>query len=131
MADQDDNDSVKNWKQKGWDVLIQQGIAIVVLVIVSGFFGYYIFQEIPRRDAQWAKVISDQAAEFAKSLEDRDKRFIEYRSAADTKYAATVTSLIASHDKDYDRLERALRGSIDDIRRHSEATAKKVENLMP
>lgn len=136
MPDPDPNIQIvqqvpKTWKDRGIDWFFNQGTTVMVLMIGVGVLGWYVAKQLPERDASWAKAMNEQASVFAKALEERDKRFIEYRSLADTKYAATVTSLIERSDKDYDRLERALRGSIDDIRRHSEATAKKVETLVP
>lgn len=127
----DEAPSPKTWKERGIDWFFAQGTAVMVLIVVAGFFGYYIYKDIPERDAAWAKVVAEQSASFAKSLEDRDKRFIEYRSRADEKYAATVTQLLASHDKDYDRLERLLTSRINDVQKNAEATAKKVESIMP
>ena len=121
----------KTWKERGIDWFFQQGTTVVVLLTCTGFLGWYVYQQLPLRDAQWAKVVADQAAAFSKALEDRDKRFIEYRAKADEKYAATVTQLLASHDKDYDRLERLLTSRINDVQRHAESTAKKLESVMP
>lgn len=121
----------KTWKERGIEWIFAQGTTVIVLITILGALAYWNYQYFPARDAAWGKVISDQAESFSKALEDRDKRFIEYRSKADQKYAETVTSLITSHEKDYDRLERLLTGRINDIQRHSESTARKVETLMP
>lgn len=126
-----DKETEKTTKQRAVDWFFQQGTTVMVLLVVSGFLGWYVYTQFPQRDAAWAKVVSEQAAEFAKSLEDRDKRFIEYRLKSDEKYAATVAGLIASHEKDYDRLERLLTNRINMVEKHSEATAKRVDTLMP
>lgn len=49
----------KTWKDRGIDWFFSQGTTVIVLIVVAGFFGYYIYQQFPQRDAAFAKVISD------------------------------------------------------------------------
>lgn len=121
----------KTWKDRGIEWFFQQGTTVVVLMVGVGWLGYVQWKQLPERDAAWAKVIASQADSFANALEDRDKRFIEYRAKSEERYAKTITELIAKNDKDYDRLERLLTSRINDVQRNAEKTAAKVETLMP
>lgn len=119
----------------------RQGIAIVVLIGVTVAMGYYLAKLLPERDAAWAKAMETQATEnralvkavsenFTQELDARDKRFIEYRSKADERFTKAMTDLLAAKDRDIDRVVTLLTSRINDVQKHSESTAKKVDSLM-
>lgn len=122
--------------------LAQQGIAIIVLVGTTCALGYYLYKVLPERDAQWAKVIEAKDQNTLKMLEERDKRFLEYRVKAEeraakaitdlaTQSSKSITDLMAQKDKDIDRVVSLLTSRINDVQKHAERTAAKVETLTP
>lgn len=120
----------KTWKDRGVEWFFAQGTTVIVLMMVLSALAYWNYSYFPARDAAWAKVVSDQAESFAKSLEDRDKRFIEYRTKADERTAENIKLLMVSKDKEVDRWIQVLTDKINEVKEHAERTAKKVESIM-
>ena len=103
MPDEPDK-TPKSWRERGLDFLFGQTPAVLILIVVSGFFGWFIYTEIPKRDEHWTKAFADQTAEFKKILEERDVRTLAYRTKADDKHAESVKAVLADSEKNYNRL---------------------------
>lgn len=116
----------KTWKDRGLDFAFNQGPAVLILLAIVGFFGYYIYTEMPKRDTYWQKALSDQTAEFKKILEERDVRNLAYRTVADSKHAEEVKEIMLENEKQYLRLERLML----ELQKHGITLEKKVESLM-
>lgn len=121
----------KSLKEKAIETVLNSGMTIIVLIVVSGFLGWYLYKQIPERDKVFLDSASERDKIFLEALAERDKRFIEYRAKAEERNGEMMKALQESTSKEMDRLERVLSGRISSVEKHGQETAKKVDAIMP